>query len=359
VLHAEFTDSLGDFSLHVNLELCSETGVLFGRSGSGKSMTLRTLAGLRAPSSGEIRLDGRTLFSSSSRVDLPPRERKIGLLFQNLALFPHMTALENVAYALPPGRSRSEAARWLARMRIEGFEDRLPARLSGGQRQRVALARALAAEPKLLLLDEPFSALDGPLRRSLRRELREIRTETGIPILYVTHQIEDLCSLGDRVFVIRDGQTAESFPVERLWEKGARGEAWSALGWGNLFRGRITPCGEDCACRFEGERVSLSLDGGAHTPGESLVFVAPDKIRLLYPDLPIDPDLGGNLFSAVVEETTPLGGSIRLYLASEDGVLWQAEHPSESYQSLRLRPGSKVRFAVPPAAIESWSGGLQ
>jgi len=358
VLHAEFADSFGNFSLRVSLTLGMETGVLFGRSGSGKSMTLRTLAGLRTPSEGRVLLDGRTLYSSKERVNLPPRERNVGLLFQNLALFPHMTALDNVAYALPPGKKgREHAARWLARMRMEGFEDRLPARLSGGQRQRVALARALAAEPKLLLLDEPFSALDGPLRRSLRRELREIRAEAGIPILYVTHQIEDLCSLGDRVFVLRDGQTAESFPVERLWEKGARGEAWSALGWGNLFRGRITPCGSECACRFEGERVSLSLDGGAHAPGESLVFVAPDKIRILYPDIPVDPDLGGNIFSAVVEETAPLGGSIRLYLASENGVLWQAEHPSESYQTLRLRPGSKVRFAVPPAGIESWSGG--
>ena len=360
MLNADFTDSFGGFSMRVTLSLREETGVLFGRSGSGKSMTLRTIAGLRTPKEGVLTLGDRTLFSSEAKINLLPRERHVGLLFQNLALFPHMTALENVAYALPKGREgRERAALWLARMRMEGFEDRPPSRLSGGQRQRVALARALAAEPRLLLLDEPFSALDGPLRRSLRRELREIRTQSRIPMLYVTHQIEDLCSLGDRVFVIRDGRTTESFPVDRLWEKGARGEAWSALGWGNLFRGVITGCdGEqgEHGYRFEGDRLSLTLDGGTHRTGDSLVFVAPDKIRILYPDIPVDPDLGDNVFSAVVEETTPLGAAMRLYLASEHGIIWQAEHPSESYQALKLRPGSRVRFAIPPSGIESWGG---
>lgn len=360
MLDADFSDSFGGFSMRVRLLLKEETGVLFGRSGSGKSMTLRTIAGLRTPKEGLLTLGGRTLYSSAGGVNLPPRERGVGLLFQGLALFPHMTALENVAYALPKGRAgRERAALWLARMRMEGFEDRIPSRLSGGQRQRVALARALAAEPDLLLLDEPFSALDGPLRRSLRRELREIRAEAGIPMLYVTHQIEDLCSLGDRVFVIRDGLTEESFPVERLWEKGARGEAWSVLGWGNLFKGRIIGCDSergDCGYRFEGDGLSLALGGGTHRTGESLVFVAPDMIRILYPDIPVDPDLRGNVFSAVVEETTALGGAMRLYLTSEHGIIWQAEHPSESYQALKLRPGSRVRFAVPPSGIESWSG---
>lgn len=357
MLHAEIHDNLGKFSLDVSLDIGMETGVLFGRSGSGKSLTLRAIAGLRTPLTGEISLGSRVLFSRSKNIDVPPKKRGVGILFQNLALFPHMTALENVAYALPSGkRSKAKAADWLARVRLEGFEDRPSSKLSGGQRQRVALARALAAEPKLLLLDEPFSALDGPLRRSLRRELREMRQETGIPILYVTHQIEDLCSLGDRVIVMRDGRTVESFPVERLWEKGARGEAWNALGWGNLFRGSIVPCENGHGLCFEGEKVRLILDGSSHSAGDGLVFIAPDKIRILYPDLPVDPDLRDNIFSATVEETIPLGSTVRLYLASDDGVLWQAEHAITSYQALNLHPGAKIRFAVPPSGVESWKG---
>ncbi len=212
----------------------------------------------------------------------------------------------------------------------------------------------MAAEPELLLLDEPFSALDGPLRRSLRRELRDIRREAGIPMVYVTHQIEDLCSLGDRVTVMKEGTTAESFPVGRLWERGARGEAWNALGWGNLFRGEIVS--REGGFRFEGNTVCLDLDGGSLFPGEGLVFVAPDRIRILYPDLPVDPDLGSNIFTAAVEEIIPLGSSVRLYLAADDGTMWQAEHSSGAYESLRLHSGSPVRFAVPPSSAEVWMG---
>jgi molybdate transport system ATP-binding protein len=355
VLHAEFRDAAGNFSLNVSMEVGAETAVLFGRSGSGKSLTLRSLAGLRTPLEGKISLGERILFSSAEKIDVPPRDRKVGLLFQNLALFPHMTVLENVAYALPQGkRRRTKAGEWLARVKMSGFEDRHPDKLSGGQRQRVALARALAAEPELLLLDEPFSALDGPLRRSLRRELRDIRREAGIPMVYVTHQIEDLCSLGDRVTVMKEGITAESFPVGRLWERGARGEAWNALGWGNLFRGKIVS--REGGFRFEGNTVCLDLDGGSLFPGEGLVFVAPDRIRILYPDLPVDPDLGTNIFTAAVEEIIPLGSSVRLYLAAEDGTMWQAEHSSGAYETLSLHQGSPVRFAVPPPSVEVWMG---
>lgn len=356
MLHADFQDRAGPFSLDIRLDLGRETGVLFGRSGAGKSLTLRALAGLRTPLAGEIVLGDRVLYSSAKKINLPPRLRRVGLLFQSLALFPTMTAAENVAFALPEGKSgRRKAIEWLERMRLSGFEDRYPARLSGGQRQRVALARALASEPELLLLDEPFSALDGPLRRSLRRELRDLQRETDIPILYVTHQIEDLCSLGDRVIVLRDGQSTESFPVERLWQRGARGEAWSALGWGNLFRGRVHSSAEGGRLFFEGERVSLALDGSSCAMEKGLAFIPPDGIRLLYPDLPVDPDLADNVFSAVVEDILPLGGSVRLYLASGEGILWQAEHPAESYASLELSPGSPVRFAIPPGQVETWS----
>ncbi len=355
MLHADFEDRAGPFSMNIRLDLGHETGVLFGRSGAGKSLTLRALAGLRTPLAGEIILGGRVLYSSAKKINLPPRLRKVGLLFQSLALFSTMTAAENVAFALPEGKAgRRKAIEWLERMKLSGFEDRYPARLSGGQRQRVALARALASEPELLLLDEPFSALDGPLRRSLRRELRDLQMETDIPILYVTHQIEDLCSLGDRVIVLRDGQNTESFPVERLWQRGARGEAWSALGWGNLFRGRVHSSGERGRLFFEGGRVCLALDGSSCAMEKGLAFIPPDGIRILYPDLPVDPDLQENIFSAVVEDILPLGGSVRLYLASEEGVLWQAEHPASSYASIDLHPGSSVRFAIPPGKVETW-----
>ena len=358
MLHAEFTCSIGDFFLETSFNLGAETGVLFGPSGAGKSMTLRVLSGLKTPSDGEIVLGERILFSKAKKINLPPRDRRIGLLFQGLALFPHKTALQNVAYPLPSGREkRKKAEEWLKRMKLEGLEDRLPSQLSGGQRQRVALARALAAEPELLLLDEPFSALDGPLRRSLRRELRRLQHETGIPMICVTHQAEDLCSLGSKVIVLKNGRTLDTFPIERLWEKGSRGEAWNALGWGNLFRGTIARCGDGAGFCFTGRNVRLALGNCTNMPGEGVVFISPDTIRLLYPSLPIDPELQPNIFSGAVQETVLSGNTVRIYLETDDGIVWQSEHPAESYRELRLEPGSRVRFSVPPSGIECWIRG--
>ena len=264
-LEARLQDTLGTFSLDISLELGREVGVLFGPSGSGKSATLRGLAGLRHPRGGFVRLGDRVLFDSKSGIFMPPQKRRVGLCFQHLALFPHLTALENIAFGIPKAspQKRGRAGDWLTRMHLEGLEDRYPGQLSGGQKQRVALARALAAEPDLLLLDEPFSALDGPLRRSLRRELRRIHEETSVPVLYVTHQVEDLCALGNRIFVVRDGALTGTFPVERLFELGTGGEVWNALGWGNLLRGELEPTVEDgWVLRAPWGSLQLGVRGG-------------------------------------------------------------------------------------------------
>jgi len=215
MLHADFRDAAGSFSLNVSLDLGAETGVLFGRSGSGKSLTLRVLAGLRTPVEGRITLGGRVLFSSSERIHIPPRDRKVGLLFQNLALFPHMTALENVAFALPQGkRERAKAGEWLARVKMAGFEDRLPEKLSGGQRQRIALARALAAEPDLLLLDEPASGMGAKEIDEVDEIIRKVR-DMGITVVVVSHDVKMLMNMSDIVTVFNFGQKiAEGVPAD-------------------------------------------------------------------------------------------------------------------------------------------------
>ena len=353
-LEASLQDRLGDFTLDVSLELGREVGVLFGPSGAGKSASLRSLAGLRRPRSGFIRLGGRTLFDAREGIFLPPRERRVGLCFQNLALFPHLTALENVAFGVAGAgrRKRLRAEEWLDKVHLEGLAERYPGQLSGGQRQRVALARALAAEPDLLLLDEPFSALDGPLRRSLRRELRRLHEETSVPLLYVTHQVEDLCALGTRVFVLRDGTLAGTFPVEQLFRPGGGGEAWNALGWGNLLRGTLELLPQEgwALCGSWG-CLRLGVREGM-LPGAATAFVPSDGVKVLYPNLPVDEELLDNVLEeGIVEELIPLAGVVRLEVAS-GGRLWQVEHPRSSLQRLDLRPGHPVRLAVPPRRIE-------
>jgi molybdate transport system ATP-binding protein len=191
--------------LELALTLPAGMSVLVGPSGAGKSTCLLALAGLIRPDAGEIVLAGRTLFGPG--VDVPPWRRRVALVFQNLALFPHMTALENVRFGIRErGPAGDEGAhRWLARMRVAHVAERRPATLSGGEAQRVALARALASSPSLLLLDEPFSALDPTLRAELAAEVRAVVAQLAIPAILVTHHREDAESLGERIVRLRDG----------------------------------------------------------------------------------------------------------------------------------------------------------
>lgn len=345
-LEARIQDRMGTFTLDVPLELGREIGVLFGPSGAGKSATLRCLAGLRRPCGGHVRLGDRTLYSGEEGIFLPPRERRIGFCFQNLALFPHLTVLENVAFGLPGG-GQGRAMEWVERVQLKGLERRYPGQLSGGQRQRVALARALATEPELLLLDEPFSALDVSLRRTLRRELRRLQEETGVPMLYVTHQVEDLCALGHRVFVLREGGLAGGFPVGHLFESGAGGAVWGALGWGNLLQGELEPTLEGWVLRAPWGTLHLGRREGL-IPGPGQVFVPSDAIKVLALHAASDDNVIG---VGTVEERIPLATQLRLEVAM-GGRLWQVELPRSAPGAPALLPGQEVRIEVPSHRVE-------
>jgi molybdate transport system ATP-binding protein len=187
--------------------------VLFGPSGAGKSLTLKAIAGLLRPDHGRIALDGETLFDSQTQIDVPARERRLGYLFQEYALFPHLTVRQNVAFGLDTGwrnprRSAPAPAadRWLDALELRALGDRYPDELSGGQRQRAALARALVGEPRALLLDEPFAALDVPLRVKLRAELRELQARLALPILLITHDEADVEAFADEIVRVEAGR---------------------------------------------------------------------------------------------------------------------------------------------------------
>ena len=201
------------FSLELAFRSDRSRVVLFGPSGSGKSLTLRAIAGLMRPDAGHISVRGRTLFDDFRGVDVPARERRIGYVFQDYALFPHLTVAQNVAFGLTSGlrqpsrRKVPEAAqRWLDAFELEGLANRYPAQISGGQQQRVALARALAPQPELLLLDEPFAALDPPLRGRLRDELVALQSRLDVQMLVITHDPADVEALGQHVLEIREGR---------------------------------------------------------------------------------------------------------------------------------------------------------
>jgi ABC-type sulfate/molybdate transport systems ATPase subunit len=192
--------------------------VLWGRSGTGKSTLLSAIAGLISPRAGTIRMGSRVLFSRADRIDVPPHERKIGFVFQDLALWPHLSAMNHVyLVGRPAGLDREAAKRLLESTGLAGLDDRRPGELSGGEQQRLAIARALAGEPSMLLLDEPFSSVDRTTKDSLYELLRHFSPQIPGPTIYVTHHADDAASLAESVMTLQDGKLA---PGERPWDRG-------------------------------------------------------------------------------------------------------------------------------------------
>jgi molybdate transport system ATP-binding protein len=228
----------------LEIEFAAGTGitVLFGPSGSGKTLTLDSIAGFVAPDEGRILLDDQILFDAAARVNLPPQARHCGYVFQNYALFPHMTLRENLAFAAER-RPRLERHRkvneMLERFHLEEVAGRRPRELSGGQKQRCSIARALIGAPRLLLLDEPARGLDAPLRAELYAVLRQVRTEFEVPILLVTHDLEECFELGDGVQVLRDGRIVQSGAPKAIADRPANVEVARLLGIFNLFQVEI------------------------------------------------------------------------------------------------------------------------
>ncbi len=208
-LSVDIRKDFGGFQLEAAFEAGDETQALLGPSGCGKSLTLRAIAGIVTPDEGKILLDGRVLFDSAAHVNLPPQARRVGLLFQNYALFPHMTLEQNLLAALhqEPDRQvrKRKAAEALERFYLTGLERLRPAQLSGGQQQRAALARILVSSPSLLMLDEPFSALDSHLRWEVEQEAAAVIEDFGGTTLLVSHSRDEVYRLADRIAVCRDG----------------------------------------------------------------------------------------------------------------------------------------------------------
>ncbi|SMG60661.1 sulfate/molybdate ABC transporter ATP-binding protein [Paraburkholderia susongensis] len=207
------------FTLDVSFSANTQRLVLFGPSGAGKSLTLQAIAGLLRPDEGSITLHGATLFDSARGVDQKPQARQIAYLFQDYALFPHLNVRQNIGFGLHQGwlnprarGSHPQVDYWLEALELKSVAGHHPVQLSGGQKQRVALARALVSQPRLLLLDEPFSALDIALRQRMRRELSDLQTRLDIPMVLITHDPDDVAAFGDQVVQVSDGRVREDHP---------------------------------------------------------------------------------------------------------------------------------------------------
>lgn len=234
------------FGLSVAFEAGPGITVLFGPSGSGKTLTLESIAGFVRPDRGYVRLEGEVLFDTGSRIHLPPRKRKCGYLFQADALFPHMTVrgnLEFAAAALPAGERQRKIEEILGHFRIAALAGRRPHEISGGERQRCAIARTLLGNPRLLLLDEPARGLDIDLRRQLYRILRQVRDEYNLPMLLVTHDLEEAFELSDYMLLYSTGRIEQKGAPGEVLERPANGTVARLLGLTNVFEGRVAATG--------------------------------------------------------------------------------------------------------------------
>jgi molybdate transport system permease protein len=265
-LEVQIEKKLPEFTLDVTFSCGDGPLSVLGPSGAGKTMLLRCIAGLERPRRGRVTLGNRVLFDSAGNVQLPARDRRVGMLFQHFALFPNKTVGENIAFGLhklPSGQQRQRVATLLERTRIAGLEDRYPRQISGGEQQRAALARALAIDPEALLLDEPLSALDTHLRSHMEAQLQETFAAYRRPALLVTHNVEEAYRLGERMLVLSRGQVAAFGGKEEIFRRPPSLEVARLTGCKNFSRARMISTGlveaVDWGCQL---RVAHELAAG-------------------------------------------------------------------------------------------------
>ena len=287
-LSVDIRKRLGSFLLRPCFSVDQgELIVLFGHSGSGKSLTLRAIAGLLRPDSGRIRIDGRLVFDTARRIDLPPQQRGVGMVVQNYALFPHMSVAENIAFGLHGDSSaarRARLAELAAFLGITELLQRRPGVISGGQAQRVALARALAPRPGLLLLDEPFSALDSAIRVGLRRELARLKRDLALTVVFVTHDLREAYNLADRMAVLDGGEVLQSGTLEEVFNRPSSARVAHLTEVRNIWRGLVVAT-DATTTTVDTGRFQLRSAGGAWSVGETVdVCIRPERVLLMRPE---------------------------------------------------------------------------
>jgi sulfate/thiosulfate transport system ATP-binding protein len=333
------TKKFGSFTALDNVSLKVESGelvALLGPSGSGKTTLLRTIAGLEFPDPG----NAQVLFYGEDVTQIPASERKAGFAFQHYALFRHLSVFENIAFGLrvrpkstrpPEAEIHARVEKLLKLIQLEPMAKRYPSQLSGGQRQRVALARALAVEPKVLLLDEPFGALDAKVRKELRRWLRQLHDEIHITTLFVTHDQEEALEVSDRVAILRAGKIEQIGTPEEIYDHPASPFVYDFLGNVNLFSGRVS----------EG---TVTIGDTEFAVGENTGEAAKSAVAFVRPhDIRVTRAANGPALAATVVRSNAAGPVANLELKRLDsGEQFTVQLSKELFQELSPKPGEQV-----------------
>ena len=359
-LKKHFPFRSGGFSIDIRLSAEENMVVLFGPSGAGKSLVLNMLSGIIKPDEGFVRIEDREVFNSTAGIDVPIRYRRTGYLFQDYAVFPHMTVFENIAYGinrLPRSKIKAKVEELLELMRLSGLENRFPIELSGGQKQRVALARTLATEPRVLFLDEPFSALDYQVREKLRADLLMIHQKYPITTLFVTHDLEEAFIMGDKIAIINNGRLEQFGAREEVFYKPKTKNVAKFLGARNIFSGIIVSLNEKTVAIENpdiGEiKAFLHDEEPRLTIGEKVTFgIRPEEIMIIRPDKPIDKKVQDNILEGEVLTTLGKGASHTIYFKVKDrDATLNIKIPNFAYRKLKLSKGKTITVSLKKESI--------
>lgn len=349
MLEISLEKSLGKFILHSSFTAHKGVLGILGSSGCGKSMTLKCIAGLHSPDRGTIKLNGKLLFSSESKINVPSRKRNIGYVFQNYALFPHLTVSENIAYGIKSLEKKQRIKKVLDmidRMQLNGLEHNYPSQLSGGQQQRVALARTLITEPDLLLLDEPFSALDSHIKYLLEKELISIikNNFNGI-VLLVTHNIEEAYRICDNIMIMNDGQNLQLGPKEEIIHRPTNLTAARLTGCKNLLDVTILEEHKDYFLLKSKNLIFKAVNNNVQTSKQMIA-----GIRAHHMILSSDPSHGDNFFDCEIYEKIEGVFSTTLILNCGECMI-QIEVSKASCPHITSNNCKKLKLYIPPEKV--------
>jgi molybdate transport system ATP-binding protein len=321
--------------------------VLFGPSGSGKTTIVRCLAGLEPPQEGFIRFGDDIWFDAAAGIDRPPQLRHLAYVAQDYGLFPHLTVSENITFGMAAGDDKGRrAAALIGRMRLQGLEHRFPTQLSGGERQRVALARALGRNPQLILLDEPLTALDLPLRDPLRRELRQLLASIDVPTIVVTHDRVDALVLGDRLAVLTGGRIRQTGPVHEVFSRPADLAVASTVGVETVVPGRIRSEAGGLTNVQVGTTTVLASDPG--TVGRDVFVCIRAEDVILEKRSPVQMS-ARNQLPGRIHAIQPEGAVVRVVL--DCGFMLSALVTRPAFDDLRLATESTITAVIKATAI--------
>ena len=367
MLEVDITKELKGFGLHIAFRSLEEAGTvaLFGPSGTGKSLTLQAIAGLLQPDAGLIKLNGQSLFDSAQRLSVPARFRRVGYVPQSYTLFPHLDVRKNILFGVrhwPPAQQEARLDELLRLLRLEGLALRRPAQLSGGQQQRVALARALITDPQILLLDEPFAALDSIIRGRLQEELLSLQERVRLPIVLVTHDLSEAYTLSRQIVVTEAGRVVQSASRDEVLFQPVNEAVARFVGTRNIFLGQVSQvAGAGITLESNGVSIIAPRPAFEVVPGQSVNFcIRPERVLFTIEGRSRARGIEGNYLDGQIIREIAHGTSYTLYMSlttplhkttRDTSYDIQVELSSEVYRRLDVALRKEWRLALPHEQI--------